>query len=108
MSDPLGLIGSSGGARPIQPTPPARTPAGGKPSDPNAPSFKDLLLEELRDVNKLQTDVARAIEDLQTGKRDDPENVIMAMQDADNAFRMLLQVRNKMVDAYNELRQVRV
>lgn len=105
MADPLGLIGGAGGASPIRPD---RPPAGGQPTDPNAPSFKDLLLNELNQVNQLQQDATRAIEDLSTGKRDDLEGVLLATQQADTAFRMLLQVRNKMMDAYDEIKQIRV
>ena len=49
-----------------------------------------------------------AIEDLATGQRDDVESVLIATQKADTAFRLLLQVRNKMIDAYDEVRQMRI
>ncbi len=104
MSDPIGLIGG-GGISPIRGLP--ATP-GAKPADPNAPSFRDVLMDHLKEVNDLQQDATRAIEDLQTGTRSDVEGVLIATQQADAAFRMLLQVRNKMVDAYDELRQIRV
>lgn len=109
MSDPLGLIGGAGGAGNIRPVgPAARTPAGGVPQDPNSPSFKDVLMENLQEVNRLQQDATSAIEDLQAGRRDDVESVLMATQKADNAFRMLLQVRNRVIEAYDELKQVRI
>lgn len=104
MSDPLGLIGASG-SNPLQPKP---TAAGGVRQDPNAPNFKDALIKNLDEVNKLQQDATHAIEDLATGKRDDLEGVILATQKADTAFRMLQAVRNKMVQAYDEIKQVRV
>jgi len=110
MSDPLGLIGGAGGVNPLHCPRPATsgTPAGGLPVDPNAPTFKDLLMENLSQVNKLQQDATAAIEDLQTGQRDDVEGVLMATQKADTAFKMLLQVRNRVVEAYDELKQIRV
>lgn len=104
MTDPLGLIGSSS-ASPLQPRP---TAAGGQKPDPNGPSFKDALIKNLDEVNKLQQDATQAIEDLATGRRDDLEGVILATQKADSAFRMLQAVRNKMVQAYDEIKQVRV
>ena len=107
--DPLGLIGSSGGVNPASPLHgPGKTAAGGVPADPNAPKFRDLLMENLNSVNKLQQDATRAIEDLQTGKRDDLEGVMIATQKADTAFRMLLATRNKVLDAYEEIKQIRV
>ncbi|MEL7473192.1 MAG: flagellar hook-basal body complex protein FliE [Planctomycetota bacterium] len=103
MSDPLGLIGNSGGIRPTPPpTSGARAPAA------DAPDFKEVLLGNLKEVNELQADATRAIEDLQSGQRDDVEGVILATQKADMAFKMLQSVRNKVVQAYNELRDVRV
>lgn len=103
MSDPLGLIGNAGGVQP--PTPGIKPgPAG----DAQGPGFKDLLMKNIEEVNRLQQDAAKAVEDLQTGKRDDLANVMIAKQKSDMAFKMLLQVRNKMVDAYEEVKQLRV
>jgi flagellar hook-basal body complex protein FliE len=85
-----------------------RAPAGGVPADPNAPSFKDVLMENIRQVNKLQAEASTAIEDLQTGKRNDVEGVLLATQKADTAFRMLVSVRNKLSQAYEEIKQIRV
>lgn len=108
MTDPLGLIGQSGGLGGVHNAGRQRAPAGGVPSDPNAPSFKDVLLENIRQVNKLQAEASNAIEDLQTGKRNDVEGVLLATQKADTAFRMLVSVRNKLSQAYEEIKQIRV
>lgn len=107
MSDPLGLISGAGGVGPIRPQPPGKAGAGGAP-DGNGPAFKDVLLGHLNEVNQLQQNATEAIEDLTTGRRTDVESVLVATEQADAAFRMLLQVRNKMIDAYDELRQIRV
>ncbi len=107
MSDPLGLIGGAGGLGPIRPVAPVQPGgAGGQKAD--GPAFKDVLLDHLNEVNELQQGATEAVEDLMTGKRDDVESVLIATQQADAAFKMLLQVRNKMIDAYEELRQIRV
>jgi flagellar hook-basal body complex protein FliE len=65
-------------------------------------------MQNLNEVNQLQQDASKAIEDLQTGKREDLEGVILATQKADTAFRMLQSLRNKVVDAYDEVKQIRV
>lgn len=104
MSDPLGLIGGAGGASPQMP---GRAGGANKP-DPQGPSFKDVLRDSIDEVNQLQQDATRAIEDLQTGSRDDVESVLMATQKADLAFQMLLQVRNRVMEAYDEIKQIRV
>ena len=106
MADPLGLIGSTGGLPPIRPVGPGAAP--GKQIDPSAPSFKDLLMQNIKEVNDLELDASAAVEDLAAGRRSDAETVLLATQKADMAFQMLLQVRNKVVDAYDELKQIRV
>jgi len=106
MGDPLGLIGNVSGASgvgsPVKPAAPQ-----GPGAAPSA-SFKDVLMKNIDQVNQLQQDAEKAIEDLYTGRRDDVDGVLMAKQKADLAFQMLLQVRNKLVDAYEEVKQMRV
>ncbi len=106
MADPLGLIGAAGGAGAGQPVQgPGR--AEGR-ADPGAPSFKDLLLKNLDEVNRLQQDATRATEDYLTGQRTDLEGVLTATQKADTAFKALQAVRNKVIQAYEEIQQMRV
>ncbi|MEM9063933.1 MAG: flagellar hook-basal body complex protein FliE [Planctomycetota bacterium] len=105
MSDPLGLVSGSGGASPLRPN----QPLGAQPkAEQNGPAFGDVLMENLERVGELNADASRAIEDLATGQRDDVEGVILATQKADNAFRMLQAVRNKVVEAMAEVQQMRV
>lgn len=114
MADPIGLIRSTGGAGGFSPVTapgagraPGALPGGGQPTDPGAPTFKDALLQNIQHVNQLQQDATSAIEDLQSGKRTDVEGVLLATQKADTAFKMLLQVRNKVMEAYDEVKQIR-
>lgn len=102
MPDPLGLINPNQGVSPLQPGKPLAQPK------VEGPGFKDVLMKNLEQVNKLQQDAEVAIEDLATGQRNDIDGVMMAKQKADVAFQMLLQVRNKMMDAYEEVKQIRV
>lgn len=110
MADPLGLIGSGGSAyRPVQGL--GNTAGGSVPqtgAQAGGPSFKDVLLQNLQKVNELQQGASKAVEDVMTGKRDDVETVLMATQQADQAFRMLQAVRNKVMEAYDEIKQIRV
>ncbi len=103
MSDPLGIISSSAGI--TQPLPPIPDRPG---TGATTPGFKEVLTEQISKVNQLQRDAREAVEDLAAGRRDDIESVLIATQKADTAFRLLLQVRNKVVDAYDEVRQIRI
>ncbi|MBX3357216.1 MAG: flagellar hook-basal body complex protein FliE [Phycisphaeraceae bacterium] len=110
MTDPLGLIrgagvgGAAGVGGPSPFRPQTSTPA----TTPDGASFKDVLMENLRQVNELQQEATTAIEDLSTGKRNDLEGVLLATQKADTAFRMMLAVKNKVAAAYDEIKQLRV
>jgi len=65
--------------------------------------FGEVLKESISEVNKLQIDADRSINDLVTGKSKDIHETMIAISKADLAFRMTLQVRNKVIDAYQEI-----
>lgn len=104
MSDPLGLINNAGNVGGVRPA--ASPRVGGAPE--GGPNFKDVLMKNIEQVNKLQQDAESAIEDLASGKRDDVDGVLIANKKAEMAFQLLQQVRNKLVDAYEEIKQMRV
>ncbi len=104
MSDPLGLINSAASLQRLSPLTSAR---GDAPSS-GGPDFKQFLNEQIRQVNALQNDATVAVEDLAAGRRDDLEGVVIATQKADIALHMLLQVRNRVMEAYDEIKQIRV
>ncbi|GJQ28180.1 MAG: hypothetical protein HBSAPP03_00640 [Phycisphaerae bacterium] len=106
MADPLGFISGQGGIDRVgYPRPGGMSP---RPNENEAgKSFKQTLVETLDEANRLQQEATRAVEDLQTGKRQDVENVLLATAKADNAFRMLQSLRNRMMEAYEEIKQVR-
>jgi len=65
--------------------------------------FGQALSQALDSVNQLQTNASQAGELLATGKIDDLHTVMMAGEKADIALQFTLQVRNKVIDAYNEI-----
>lgn len=71
-------------------------------------SFKDYLLDSIRDVNSMQQQADQAVETLMTGGEADPAEVLTAVQKADLAFRLMMQMRNKLMQVYQEVRDIRV
>ena len=104
MTDPLGLIGQTSALQGL----PFPNQGGRSEQAPAGPSFQQTLRDQIAKVNELQQEAKEAVEDLASGRRDDVESIIIATQKADTAFRMLLQVRNKMMDAYDEVKQIRI
>jgi flagellar hook-basal body complex protein FliE len=79
-------------------------PAEHRPSS----SFFDLLGASIRQTNQLQLHAEELIAALASGQAIEPEVIAIAVNKADLAFRTLLQIRNKLVDAFTELRQMQV
>ncbi len=80
------------------------TAQGGQSSD----SFKNLLVESISHVNSMQQDANTAVETLMTGGKINSAEVLTAMQKADMSFRMMQQIRNKIVDAFQEIKEIRI
>lgn len=72
------------------------------------PSFKEFLLDSLDQVNSMQTDADHAVEQLATGEDVNAAEVLTAVQKADLSFRMMMQIRNKLVQAYQEIKEIRI
>jgi len=94
--------------RPISPN--STTPLGAtKPGQVSqSGEFKDLLLRSINEVNSMQQEADRAVERLVTGEDVTPAEVLTAVQKADIAFKLMMQIRNKLVQAYQELQNIRV
>ncbi len=77
--------------------------AGGGPA---GSSFADTLKQSIGEVSKMQQDASRAVEDLVTGKTDNVSGVMTAMEKSDLAFKTLLAIRSKLMDAYEEIKNI--
>jgi flagellar hook-basal body complex protein FliE len=71
-------------------------------------SFADTLKETLSSVNQLQKDSDQKIQELATGKTDDIASVMITAEKADIALRAMVQVRNKIIDAYQDIMKMQV
>ncbi|MCB0368880.1 MAG: flagellar hook-basal body complex protein FliE [Bdellovibrionales bacterium] len=71
-------------------------------------SFSDTLNDAIYHVNQLQKASDKADQDLATGKTDNVADVMIAAEKADIALRVMVQVRNKIIDAYNEIMKMQV
>jgi len=91
---------------PVSPTPSGG--AGGAADKAGGKSFGDLLLDSIQEADRLQHSADAAIQGLATGKVENVAEVMTAVEKADLAFRTLMQVRNKLVDAYEELMRLRI
>jgi len=88
------------------------TPAQGlQPSGPAASaarSFGRLLADSANQVNELQAQADSLAQDLAAGKADNLHEVMLALNKASLALEFTIQVRNKVIEAYQQIMQTQV
>ena len=84
---------------------PSAKAVGGSPS---GASFADVLKDSIEEVSRLQQDASQAVESLAVGNTEDVSGVMTAMEKADLAFKTLLAIRAKLMDAYEEIKSIQV
>ncbi len=71
-------------------------------------SFSSMLKESVEKVNSLQKQADAAIDDLVVGNSKDIVQTMIMMEKADTSFRLMIQVRNKIIQAYDEIMRMQV
>ncbi|AFY02997.1 hypothetical protein Bdt_3322 [Bdellovibrio bacteriovorus str. Tiberius] len=59
-------------------------------------------------MNEMQKASDKAMQNLATGKTDNVADVMIAAEKADIALKVMVQVRNKIIDAYQEVMKMQV
>ena len=65
--------------------------------------FKDVLKNLVDKVDSLQKDADVSIQELVTGGTTDIHNVAIKMEEAGVAFDLMMEIRNKLLEAYQEI-----
>lgn len=71
-------------------------------------NFGDILKRELDKVNDSQINAENATMDLLTGKTTDIHQVMIATEEARLSLELAVQIRNKLVDAYQEISRMQI
>ena len=77
-------------------------------AEKTAPGFTDMLANALSETNKKQVEADRAIEKLSSGEEKNIHEAMISLEKADISMRMLVQMRNKIVEAYQEMMRMQV
>ena len=95
----LKVFGSAGGGETV-----VRTGASAEAGPPFAASLKDALVQ----VNDAQLQANQAVDALVTGRTENIHQAMIALQKADVSFQLMMQVRNKLVTAYEEIQRMQI
>lgn len=101
--DGIGAAGSLG----IGPGHPS-TPHGTTGPAAKGTSFADLVAGQLRQIDGQQHQADAAIAQLATGQSDNVQDVVMTMAKADLTFRFALEIRNRLLESYQEIMRMQV
>ena len=92
---------------PDRTAPPAAPPAAGGASNVGA-SFENLLGDIVGEVNAKQTAAGQAVNGLLSGQNVSLHQAVIAMEEASVSFQFMVEVRNKLLEAYQELMRMHV
>ncbi len=77
----------------------------------NAPegiSFGSVLKDAITDISKLQNDADKAIANVQLEDAGSIHEAMIALEKAGISFQVMMQVRNKILDAYHEVMRMSI
>lgn len=80
-------------------------PRSGSTQKSEAGGFAGELQKFVMDVNKDQVDAAGKIKDLAVDGKGSIHETMVAVSNAEGSFRLLMEVRNRMIDGVNRLLQ---
>src|SRR4051794_41148983 len=69
----------------------------------SASTFSDILRSSVSQVNEYQTQADTAIKELVAGRTKNIHETMLAIERADASLKLMMQVRNKVLDAYKEI-----
>lgn len=88
---------------------PGGTMVGSKPElHSNSLSFGKMLMDSLNQVNRQQMEADASIDNLVTGKQTDIHQTMITMEKASISFELLMQIRNKVISAYETIMRMSV
>jgi len=105
MTSPISF---SGGLPSLRPLPLSESEIAGNSRAAGGLNFQDVLMKSLEQVNEFDRQSQSMIAGALTGEDYTQAEVFTAVKKADLALRTMLQIRNKLLDAYNELKNVRM
>lgn len=81
-------------------------PSGGEVN--SKPSFKETFKNALAKTNELQLNADNAMEDFVTGESENLHELMIGVEEAKIALQFTVEVRNRIMEAYQELMRMQI
>jgi flagellar hook-basal body complex protein FliE len=98
MSLPVSSIGSVASLQPFKPV--EQTDKSG--------AFQNVLEGTIKQLESMHDDASSAVQKFLTGENEELHTTVLAVQKAEVAFDLGLQVRNKVISAYQEIMRMQM
>jgi flagellar hook-basal body complex protein FliE len=79
-----------------------------QPASTGGSAFGSVLTDAISKVESFQNNATNSVNNFLSGEGEDLHKVALATQQADLSFQLFMQVRNKVVTAYNQVMQMQV
>jgi flagellar hook-basal body complex protein FliE len=70
--------------------------------------FLGSLKDAIAQVNEVQLDAGQAVDKFVSGESENVHQMMMALQKADVSFQLMMQIRNKLVSAYEDIQRMQM
>ena len=70
--------------------------------------FQGVLKDAIASINDIQQGANQAVQALATGQSQNIHQAMIALQEADISFQLMMQIRNKLVTAYEEIQRMQI
>ena len=74
-----------------------------RPATTSGPGFRDVLHSAIDDIQQLEGKAEAKVAGVLSGNGADVHSALIAVEKADLSFQLMMQVRNKIVSAYEEI-----
>lgn len=75
---------------------------------PGSGSFSSMLGQMVQDVNAKQSIAGQSLQDLQSGQNVSLHQTMIAMEEASVSFQLMVEVRNRLLESYQEIMRMQV
>ncbi|MBC7387207.1 MAG: flagellar hook-basal body complex protein FliE [Cryobacterium sp.] len=79
-----------------------------EPAGDSAKGFGQMLSESIAKVNEYQQQADHSIKELAAGRTKNIHETMLSIEKADTSLKLMMQVRNKVLDAYKEIIRMQV
>jgi len=105
---PADGVGAADAMSGVQGLSPLKSPSETNPAQPAGESFANVLGRLVGEVNARQNVATDAVAALQSGQNTSLHQAVIAMEEANISFQLMVEVRNKLLDSYQELMRMQI